>query len=99
MFNFSSSATATFMSARRMIFAAGFLLISEVALLQRANTSPQFFAFTSQQQMKRARAGSSDISNQAPARPLPESASRRRANDGSGDASALSNEDGRNEKI
>jgi hypothetical protein len=61
-FIFFSSATATFTSVRRMIFAAGSLLISKVLLPQLANTCPQSFAHTWLSQMNRLLAAWSDIS-------------------------------------
>jgi hypothetical protein len=73
-FIFLSSATATFASVRRMIFAAGSLLISKVLLPQLANTCPQSFAHTWLSQMNRLLAAWSDISNQVPARLLPKNA-------------------------
>jgi hypothetical protein len=65
-----------------MIFAAGSLLISKVALPPRAGTCLQFFAHTWLSLMKRLLAAWSDISNQVPVRPLPRSISCRRMNDG-----------------
>ena len=77
-----NSATATSMSARPMIFGVDLHLISKAMSFPRASTCRQFFARMLQLQMKRRLVGLSDTSNQVPAKPLPRSASCRRANDG-----------------
>jgi hypothetical protein len=80
-FIFLSSATATSTSAPRTIFGVDLHLISKAGSRPRASTCRQFFARMWRLQMKRRLAAWSDISNRVRARPLPRSASCRRAND------------------